>query len=245
MPHRPKAAHVQPRHRPSLATLTPNLEVVLLKRNTIPLTPLVRLVATLGSDMSCRHSVIRITSGVPFASWGTLRRLSRADRRRAVTDPVEEKGRTMDVGGVGAIGAGAAMGAAATGSNLGATAAGTSAQGAEGTASGAGQTIGNQVPTTVEQLNEILSAGIPGSVEQLAELADDLSSAEILFALILMAAMQKKDDDEGGGAGALGLLAGIALAAELGRSIEFNFGGAATQVSGAEGAAGGQLNLQA
>ncbi len=152
----------------------------------------------------------------------------------------------MDVGGVGAIGVGAGMATGAVGSSAATTTSGASAQGAEAAgAATAGQTISSDVPRTVEQLNEILAKGLPGGIEQLAEMMEDLSSAEILFALILLAAMQKKDDDESGSGAALGLLAGIALAGELGRSVEYHFHGGTPEVSGAEGAAGGQLNLQA
>ena len=138
------------------------------------------------------------------------------------------------------------MAGASAGMTAGTAAAGATASGAAGDAAAAASpTVNPQVPTTVEQLNEILSAGNPAVAQQLADLMEDLSSSEILFALILAAAMQKKDDDEsGGGGGALGVLAGIALAAEIGRSFASEFGGAAP-VTGAEGAAGGQLNLQA
>jgi hypothetical protein len=100
--------------------------------------------------------------------------------------------------------------------------------------------------STVSVASEVLSAGLPGNLEQLAELMQGLSSSQILFLLLLLSAMQKRDDDKGpGGGAALGFLAGLALAGEVARSAEFRYHHSAPQVSAADGAAGGQLNLQA
>jgi hypothetical protein len=111
--------------------------------------------------------------------------------------------------------------------------------------SNVGATTGSNV-ASVSAATDILNAGCPANLEQLAELMQGLSSSEILFLLLLLSAMQKKDDDqERCGGAALGFLAGLALAGEVARSAEFRFHHSAPQVSAAEGATGGQLNLQA
>jgi len=143
----------------------------------------------------------------------------------------------MDVGAVGAIGAGAAAGASLAGSTAASETGGA-------TAPAATTVVGDTPVTSIEQLNEIISANFPNGLEELGDLMKDLTSADILFALILAAAMQKKDDDESGGGGALGLLAGLALASELGQLFSSSQAGVGG-ISGAEGAAGGQLNLLA
>lgn len=54
-------------------------------------------------------------------------------------------------------------------------------------------------------------------LQQLTELIQGFSSAEILLALMLASAASKKEDKDGGSGGALALLAGMALANQLGR----------------------------
>jgi hypothetical protein len=55
-------------------------------------------------------------------------------------------------------------------------------------------------------------------MQQLVELVSGFTSAEILMALMLAAAASQKKDDEGG-CSALALLAGMALAQQLGQGL--------------------------
>jgi len=98
---------------------------------------------------------------------------------------------------------------------IGGAAAGLTGAGATG-AAGSLALGGASAPMTV---GEALAGSIVGSVEQLAEFLQGFTSAEILFALMMMSAMQKDDENESSGSAALGFLAGLAMAGFLGQSL--------------------------
>lgn len=80
-------------------------------------------------------------------------------------------------------------------------------------------------PETAEPkslLDTFLEGTIPAGTEMLSDAFGDLNSIDLLIALLLLSAMKGDDDDSGGGA-ALGFLAGLALAGQLGRSIHMEF----------------------
>jgi hypothetical protein len=79
-------------------------------------------------------------------------------------------------------------------------------------------------------------------MQQLLDLIDGFSSAEILMALMLSAGSKKKDEDNNG-AGALALLAGMALASQLKGGDSLNCG--VPQINNQMGMSGMQLNITA
>lgn len=111
---------------------------------------------------------------------------------------------------------------------------------------------GNAQSIGANSLNQAFSAATTQQLQQLTHMLKDFSSAEILIALMLM----RGDDDSknkvhgggGGGAGALiGLLAGLALAGQIGQmtsdltsTVQSAGGGAAA----GGGGVGGQINMQ-
>lgn len=115
---------------------------------------------------------------------------------------------------------------------------------------------GNAQSLGANSLNQAFSAATTQQLQQLTHMLKDFSSAEILIALMLM----RGDDDSknkvhgggggggGGGAGALiGLLAGLALAGQVGQmtsdltlTVQSAGGGAAA----GGGGVGGQINMQ-
>ena len=80
-------------------------------------------------------------------------------------------------------------------------------------------------------------------LQQLGELLDGFSSAEILMALMLMSAANKQRDDDDQGSGALALLAGLAMARQFGHGLG-SLGGIDINIS-TGCAAGGALNALA
>jgi hypothetical protein len=146
----------------------------------------------------------------------------------------------MAMGGMGAMGGAGATGAAATGAaSSGAAAAGETAGASK--AAGQSEVDGPKTSTT--------SAKPWQTVAEMGEFAGnsgkDLNSIDLLIALLLAAAMQGKDDDESsGGAAAMGFLAGLAMASQLGQSQSVGDMQAPVQeVSG--GNTGGNINLTA
>jgi len=95
-------------------------------------------------------------------------------------------------------------------------------------------------------LGDVGAANLTGAatlrLQQLSQLIEGFTSAEILLALMIAAA-SKKDDKEDNGCGALALLAGMALASHLGglQGLE----GIAPVQGGGLGGLGGQLNVTA
>ena len=77
----------------------------------------------------------------------------------------------------------------------------------------------------------------------MTELLGDFSSAEILFALMMMAAMSKKDEEGSGGGAALGFLAGLALAGQLGRSGGLELISPIQEIQPNGGGLGGSINV--
>jgi len=97
---------------------------------------------------------------------------------------------------------------------------------------------GGAAPLNFGGLNGALDShnGMAGlssiQLQQLTELLDGFSSAEILMALMLMAASQKKKSDDDS-SGAIAILAGMAMARQLGQSCACPLGGVGLGVSGA------------
>jgi hypothetical protein len=84
----------------------------------------------------------------------------------------------------------------------------------------------------------------PIKMQQLGELLDGFSSAQILMALMLLsAANRKKDEDDG--SSALALLAGMALAQQLGQHHFAGGFGGGFDLGATSGAGGCSLNLTA
>lgn len=149
-----------------------------------------------------RFATLRCSFGPAFAI-----RVHRPRCRFA--KPSNKKKYIMQVAGIGMGG-------------MGGGAAGLSpvAGGAPAAVNGAGQP-GNVSAGTSPAAAQGLSPGMQSLVETL----QDFSSAEILIALMLMSASERCDDDKhcGGGSGAaLGLLAGLALASQLGNAAGMN-----------------------
>lgn len=123
--------------------------------------------------------------------------------------------------------------------------------GAMGISVGAGMSLGGASAATgttgldasassIAPSTQSLGAGLPESLQSLAQTMKDFSSAEILIALMLSGGGRSKDDDEqGGGGGAAGaFLAGMAMAGMMGQqshlNLQFNMPLAGSgQVSGA------------
>lgn len=125
------------------------------------------------------------------------------------------------MGGVAAAGTGAGTGTAATGSTPGSTSpAGT---GDVSTASNRDQT---------SAADRLADPQVTIRLEQLTELLKDFSSAEILIALMMLKAMEKDDEECGGGGSALGFLAGMAMANQLGQSSQIELNMQVPQVGG-------------
>jgi hypothetical protein len=108
---------------------------------------------------------------------------------------------------------------------------------------------GGALPTAGSRLNGALGnnplSGVSSiKMQQLTQLLDGFSSAEILLALMLMSASQRKKDDEDGGGSALALLAGMALAQQMGQGLSDLGGGLSDALSGAA-SAGANFNAVA
>jgi len=145
----------------------------------------------------------------------------------------------LAMGGAGALGGGAAAGAAGT--TGAAPAASTSAASVAGPQSAAQNDAVNSVNI------RFLDGSVPLGLQQLADTLKDFSSAEILFTLLLLAAMEKDDKKKSGGGGAaMGLLAGLALAGQFGRSAEIQINGPLQPIAcdgGAGAGLGANLNV--
>jgi len=88
-----------------------------------------------------------------------------------------------------------------------------------------------------------LSGTIPAGLEMLSDVGNDFNSIQILVIMLLMAAVQQDDKDQkSGGGAALGFLAGLALAGQIGQSTGFDMPGTVPQASPA-GQIGGNLNV--
>jgi hypothetical protein len=85
-------------------------------------------------------------------------------------------------------------------------------------------------------------------LEQLSQLLKDFSSADILLALMLMRGSDSKDKTHGAGGGSsalIGLLAGMALAGQVGQMAgNLQSAGHSGAPGATAGIAGGQINLQ-
>ncbi len=130
------------------------------------------------------------------------------------------------VGGMGAMGAGMAMGAAGVGGVSGDLGMG-----------GLNGPLGN---TNVAALGGMSSS----RMDQLLQLLNGFSSAEILIALMMSAGSAHRrrhcSDDSG-----LSFLLGLSMAAQLGQSLQQMLPQAAGGVASAAGATGQQLNATA
>jgi hypothetical protein len=102
-------------------------------------------------------------------------------------------------------------------------------------------TAGGAIPTAASGTAAAGSA----QLQNLVDMMGGFNSAEILMALMLASAMSKGDDEESGSA-AMGFLAGLAMAGQLGQdlNISIEMSGCASPTGGEFG--GGQgLNVQA
>lgn len=100
---------------------------------------------------------------------------------------------------------------------------------------------GAPAPTTVQEA----LAGSLTTVDQLADLLEGFTSADILFALILLAALRPDDDGKRSGlSAAFGVLAGAAMATSIAQSLGSQLDGPVTEVGSGEGL-GGNLNVTA
>ncbi len=143
----------------------------------------------------------------------------------------------MEVSGIGA-GVSAAGGTGATSGAVGASAAGGTVSSAS-SASASGE--------SPLQVDPNAAPSIPANMQQLMESMRDFSSAEILMALILLKALEGDDDDKKGGSSGAGLalLAGMALAAQLGNMFGGDAAAGVAPVADAGAATGGGLNVTA
>ena len=134
------------------------------------------------------------------------------------------------IGGSMAIGGAAAMSAAPS-------------SGAEPSPGLTGQVNPNSAPppATVEEFlaTPMQQAGL----QQLADVLGDYSFSKILIVLMMLAAMERDDDKSRGGA-AGGFMAGLALASQFGRNLQFDLQ-APVQDVGLDGNAGSNINFTA
>lgn len=114
-----------------------------------------------------------------------------------------------------------------------------------GASAASGSTGANASASSISPSTQSLGAGLPESLQSLAQTMKDFSSAEILIALMLSGGGRSKDDDKQGGGGAAGaFLAGMAMAGMMGQqghlNLELNVPLAG---SGQVGGAGAGLSL--
>ena len=116
--------------------------------------------------------------------------------------------------------------------------------GAAGSASGAGGIAG----LSGSGGNLDIQGGLPAGLRTLVGTLQDFSTAEILLALMLASAAGRDDDCCDSGGAALGFLAGLALAGQLGQSnqfgLQFNAAASLTGTSSGNGA-GLSIDVQA
>jgi len=79
-----------------------------------------------------------------------------------------------------------------------------------------------------------------GTFQSLVDSLQGFTSAEILLALFIAAALQKSDDKSDSSGAALGFLAGLAMAGQVGQSATINIQG---QLGGAEAGMGNGVGL--
>ncbi len=127
--------------------------------------------------------------------------------------------------------------------------------GAMGISVGAGMSVGAPASAgsgagaiSASSSTQAPGAGMPESLQSLAQTMKDFSSAEILIALMLSGGGRDKDKEGGGGGGAGAFLAGMALAGMMGQqshlNLQFNMPLAGSgQVGGPAASAGMSLNV--
>ena len=83
---------------------------------------------------------------------------------------------------------------------------------------------------------------MPAGIEALTQGPGDFNSISILITLMILALLEKDSDEEGNSSSALGFLAGLALAAQIGQAFG-DQGGAGVPEVGGSGGLGGQLDV--
>lgn len=116
---------------------------------------------------------------------------------------------------------------------------------AAGSAAAGAEATGFDAPGSLE--GTFLQGTVPASLESLSDVAENFGDISLLFTLLILALLDKSDEEGGGGgvAGALGFLAGLSLASQLGQSFGGNQSGQSIAATGGAGGVGGQLDLSA